>query len=117
MNHNYNDQAIKLAKGLRPYADVLTLDSGSQLAPHQQAFFDIQLPNVYYSGLVNAAYEALQKRTTHTILYFICSTFCVSKNDMKLSGAKHGGNQLQCSSTGYHFCQFEHEPSCPGCVV
>ena len=73
VNHQYNDQAVELVKGFRPQAEVIAIDSGSTLDERHNPFFDLKLPNVYYSGLVNAAYQELSDRPNHAILYFICS--------------------------------------------
>jgi len=73
VNHNHTAQALQLAQRLRFYGEVVTLDSGSHLTPLEQTAFDVCLPNVYYCGLLNAAYAELVKRPQHTALYFICS--------------------------------------------
>jgi len=59
-NHNENDKAIRWWERLNPYFDTVILDSGSDPAcSHPSA---INLPNVYYSGLMNKAYELLVER-------------------------------------------------------
>lgn len=59
-NHNENDLAIQWCNRLSPYFDTVILDSGSDpVCEHPSA---INLPNVYYSGLMNKAYEMLVQR-------------------------------------------------------
>ena len=74
VNHEHNDEVITLVNGIRPYANVFAIDSGSKLKDerHRQ-IFDLILPNVYYSGLLNAAFDEITKHQKNSILYFICS--------------------------------------------
>lgn len=73
VNHECNDGAVALVNGFRPYADVVAIDSGSNLEEQHDGIFDLKLPNVYYSGLLNVAYEEMRRRPAHGVLYFICS--------------------------------------------
>lgn len=69
LNHRHNDAAIRLKTAFSPYADVLAIDSGSDLSPTERPHFDIALPNVYYCGLLNAATRAAQNRADDEIVY------------------------------------------------
>ena len=59
-NHNENEKAVRWYELLSPNFDTLILDSGSEPAcAHPGA---VTLPNVYYSGLMNKAFELLLER-------------------------------------------------------
>ncbi len=60
LNHNENAKAIRWWEGLSPHFDTLILDSGSTPpCTHEGA---LVLDNIYYSGLMNQAYELLKQR-------------------------------------------------------
>lgn len=54
-NHNRNAEAIAWSQRLSPWFDTLILDSGSE--PRCEHPTAVPLDNVYYSGLVNEAYD------------------------------------------------------------
>ncbi len=57
LNHALTEQALALKRTFSALARTLAIDSGSTLTPDQRAAFDLALPNVYYSGLLNAVAE------------------------------------------------------------
>ncbi len=73
INHRHNQATIALKAAFSPHADVLAIDSGSDLTPAERPHFDLALPNVYYSGLLNAAAEATGTRPDDEIVYVWCS--------------------------------------------
>ncbi|WP_462247683.1 hypothetical protein [Ekhidna sp.] len=73
INHNHNENVKNHKTGFSPYVDFMAIDSGSKLEEHQKSYFDIELPNVYYSGLINAAFEYFHDRSDDFIIYFIAS--------------------------------------------
>lgn len=60
LNHALTEQALALKRTFSVHARTLAIDSGSALTPEQRAAFDLALPNVYYSGLLNAVAEQTQ---------------------------------------------------------
>jgi hypothetical protein len=59
-NHNANEKAVRWWTCLSPHFDTLILDSGSQPpCLHEGA---LNLDNLFYSGLMNKAYELLLQR-------------------------------------------------------
>ena len=77
VNHEHTAGAAALVRGFAPHADVLAIDSGSKLAEGERDLFALRLPNVYYSGLINAACEAASGMPDKEVLYFICSDVAV----------------------------------------
>ena len=61
----------------RDHGDTLLIDSGSKLNAKQRRHFDIVLPNVYYSGLLNRAHAVLLDSKADWML-FICSDVMIS---------------------------------------
>ena len=59
-NHNHNDDAVRWYEGLSPYFETVILDSGSN--PPCSHTGALVLPNIYYSGLMNKAYELLKQK-------------------------------------------------------
>ncbi len=59
-NHNHNEDAIRWCDRLSPYFDTVILDSGSLPACGDSRA--MVLPNIYYSGLMNKAYELLVQK-------------------------------------------------------
>lgn len=59
-NHNHNDDAVRWYEGLSPYFETVILDSGSN--PPCSHTGAMVLPNIYYSGLMNTAYELLKQK-------------------------------------------------------
>lgn len=59
-NHNHNDDAVRWYEGLSPYFETVILDSGSN--PPCSHTGAMVLPNIYYSGLMNKAYELLKQK-------------------------------------------------------
>ena len=54
INHGLVEQTLELKRRISMYSPTEAIDSGSELTPAQSAGFDVCLPNVYYSGLINA---------------------------------------------------------------
>lgn len=68
INHNHNQEGIALKNNLSPLADTILIDSGSTFEEGEKEQFDYTLPNVYYNGLINQAYEAFEEAHTHMLL-------------------------------------------------
>lgn len=68
INHNHNQEGIALKKSFSPLVDTILIDSGSTFADGEKDQFDYTLPNVYYNGLINQAYEAFKPEHTHMLL-------------------------------------------------
>ena len=59
LNYNQNEKAIAWCQRLAPHFDCLILDSGSNPpCRHEHA---VNLPNIYYSGLMNEAYRRCEE--------------------------------------------------------
>lgn len=54
LNHEHTAAALALKRTFAACGPVVALDSGSTLTAAERAGFDVALPNVYYSGLLNA---------------------------------------------------------------
>ena len=68
-NHNCNPDAVALKKAFLPFADTIIIDSGSTIHDSIAGYFDIQLDNVFYSGILNRAHEEMASRgCTHLLL-------------------------------------------------
>jgi hypothetical protein len=72
VNHGQTDAALALGRSFRRAAEVVLIDSGSDLSREQARAFDLALPNVYYAGLLNAA-VALAAERGAAVLYLVCS--------------------------------------------
>lgn len=68
-NHNGNENSIHLKENLSNYFDSIIIDSGSSKI-HEE--FDVQLGNVYYSGLFNESVRQCRLRNKK-YLFFIAS--------------------------------------------
>jgi glycosyltransferase involved in cell wall biosynthesis len=75
-NHNNNANAKLLSNTFSRYLTTQVIDSGS--AVKEKEF--INLPNVYYSGLYNYAYE-YAKSNNYQYLLFICSDVIVDVDE------------------------------------
>lgn len=71
VNHNENQKAIQLKQHLSEAFNPVLIDSGSTFEEGEKEHFDITLPNVFYNGLINHAYE--QMTPEHTHLFIITS--------------------------------------------
>ena len=68
-NHNCNLNAIALKKALLPLVDTIIIDSGSTIDDSIAGYFDIQLENVFYSGILNRAHDEMKsRRCSHLLL-------------------------------------------------
>jgi glycosyltransferase involved in cell wall biosynthesis len=76
VNYNCNDNARKLRKIFSQYFDTQVIDSGS--STKDNSF--INLPNVYYSGLYNHAYNHAISKGYEYIL-FICSDVIIEEEE------------------------------------
>ncbi len=92
-NHNLNDQAIQLKNDFLLYCETKLIDSGSNIKKEQLQYFDHLLPNVYYSGLLNKAFECLQK-SQKTILLFVASDVQIPNYRLLLQNLMHAFNKL-----------------------
>jgi hypothetical protein len=108
VNHNYNENSSKLYNTLVNYFDTVIFDSGSTNPPRES----VKLPNIYYSGLLNAAYEVSSKNG-YDFLLFICSDVMIEPEEaaklyQRLSGLDFDKIALYSpSSTGgdHSFCR------------
>lgn len=73
VNHERTADALLLADSFRPHAEVSCIDSGSRLSPRERERFDLCLPNVYYSGLFNAAVSGCAELDDDDALLLVCS--------------------------------------------
>jgi hypothetical protein len=73
VNHNHTANAVALKESLGRRVKTLLLDSGSALEPEHATAFDRLLPNVYYSGLLNAAVGLASDMDPADPLLFVCS--------------------------------------------
>ena len=73
VNHNHNQQAIRLRDAFAKENQALLIDSGSHLSTQEEERVDIGLPNVYYTGLVNKAWEQTKGMGPDEILLFVSS--------------------------------------------
>lgn len=73
VNHNHNQQAIRLRDAFAKKTQALLIDSGSRLSAEEEERVDIGLPNVYYTGLVNEAWRQTKEMSPDEILLFVSS--------------------------------------------
>lgn len=76
VNHNNNENAKLLFKTFSPYLTTQVIDSGSTIKTPEF----INLPNIYYSGLYNYAYQHA-KSNNFKYLLFICSDVIVDESE------------------------------------
>ncbi len=74
-NHNHNANAIALREGFRSVLgnDAILIDSGSDIAESERQHFDDCQKNIYYSGLLNCAFEHSANLAADDPILFICS--------------------------------------------
>jgi hypothetical protein len=77
INHGLAEQALALRDAFARHVSALAIDSGSRLDAAQAARFTVALPNVYYSGLVNAAVAACADLADDGVLLVIASDVTV----------------------------------------
>lgn len=73
LNHALTRQALELKRRLSPHARTIAIDSGSVLTTEEFAQFDLALPNVYYSGLLNAVAEQTTSFAPDDPIFIWCS--------------------------------------------
>ncbi len=79
-NHNDNEKSSAWADRLSPHFDTVILDSGSDpVCTHP---LSVTLPNVFYSGLMNKAYELLCERG-YRWLMIVTSDIEIGDHDME----------------------------------
>ncbi|HEX7905860.1 MAG TPA: glycosyltransferase [Chitinophagaceae bacterium] len=120
VNHNHNSNAKKLKTLFTNYYETIVVDSGSTEKDNDF----INLPNIYYSGLYNYAYEtALNNEYEH--LLFICSDVIIEDDQARemisnlssidlskigvYSPASSGRSHYQCkkrNETGFRIVDF-----------
>lgn len=88
LNHKLNDETVRMVEGFRPYAEVFAIDSGSEPEPRHYPYFGRMLPNVHYSGMVNAACEALRDGSDQTLVYLITSDVRIDAYDRLIALTK-----------------------------
>ncbi len=73
INHNENENAIRLKKQFAGICDTILLDSGSEMKEEEKPFFDHVFGNIYYSGLLNEAFKVLTIDGNYKYLLVITS--------------------------------------------
>jgi hypothetical protein len=73
INHALNAQALQLKQIFSRLARTIAIDSGSPLTAAERAGFDLALPNVYYSGLLNAVAEHTALHAPDDPVFIWCS--------------------------------------------
>lgn len=73
VNHGLNAQALSLKRAFLPHTRTVAIDSGSELTPAERAGFDLALPNVYYSGLLNAVADEAANLPADEPVFVWCS--------------------------------------------
>lgn len=73
LNHGHVNAALELKRTLTQHARTIAIDSGSELSPAQRTGFDIALPNVFYSGLLNAVAERTESFAPDDPIFIWCS--------------------------------------------
>lgn len=73
INHNCNENAIRLKKGFERFSETVLIDSGSDLSVEEAANFDILLPNIFYSGLINEVHKHAKENLHEGIVFVVCS--------------------------------------------
>ncbi|NQZ75643.1 MAG: hypothetical protein HRT61_05960 [Ekhidna sp.] len=68
INHNHNKEGIALKSRFSQHIDTVLIDSGSTFSGEEEKDFDFTLPNVYYNGLLNKAYECFIEKHSHLFL-------------------------------------------------
>lgn len=94
INHNHNQEGITLKNRFAPHVDTLLIDSGSTFKSGEKEQFDFTLPNVYYNGLINKAYESFKEEHTH--MFLITSDVIIEDIEALLNRMKevYSGNPL-----------------------
>ena len=80
VNHEHTDEALKLGRAFSAHCATVLLDSGSTLNSEQRTEFTECLPNVYYSGLLNAAVRQADSRPDEEPMLFWCSDVGVKEH-------------------------------------
>ena len=73
VNHNHTQQAIRLRDSFAKEKQSLLIDSGSDLSASEEDRIDIGLPNVYYTGLINEAWQQTKGMDPDEVLLFVSS--------------------------------------------
>ncbi|NTW31664.1 MAG: glycosyltransferase [Bacteroidetes bacterium] len=108
VNHNNNENAIKLRNNFSRYFDTIIIDSGSEIK--DKTF--ICLENVYYSGLLNNAYN-YAKTNKYDFLLSICSDVICENSEIdkmaltlkKLDLTKIGVYSPSSSGRSHAYCK------------
>jgi hypothetical protein len=87
VNHGHNAHALALRDRLTTVVDAVAIDSGSQLTHVEHDAFDVCLPNVYYSGLLNEAVRQVQARG-HDSLLLVASDVRVEQVETLVTHAR-----------------------------
>jgi GT2 family glycosyltransferase len=82
-NHECNDNSILLAQYFSEYFDTIIIDSGSICPPEKS----LHLKNIYYSGLLNFAYN-ISRKEKYDKLFFICSDVVFTYEQIEILVAK-----------------------------
>jgi hypothetical protein len=77
INHALARQALDLKRSFAAHAQTIVIDSGSSLTAAERAEFDVALPNVYYSGLLNEIAQQTRSLKEADPVYIWCSDVTV----------------------------------------
>ena len=81
-NYNENEKSIEWWKRLSPHFDTVILDSGSNPpCLHEGA---LNLPNIFYSGLMNKAYELVKEKGYRWLMIVTSDIEISDRNTAKL---------------------------------
>jgi len=79
VNHNENENALKLKKSFSKYFDTIVFDSDSKIKNEEF----VLLANVYYSGLFNYSYK-FAKEYNYDYIMFICSDVEIADDQLEI---------------------------------
>jgi hypothetical protein len=85
INHALTAQARHLKRSFAGHAHTIAIDSGSSLTSADRADFDVALPNVYYSGLLNEIERQASSLGANDPVYIWCSDVAVSDHGEAIS--------------------------------
>ena len=73
VNHGLAQDALRLRDAFADCGPAIAIDSGSDLTAQERSAFDQCLPNVYYTGLLDAVLERCAPQADSEVLFFVCS--------------------------------------------
>lgn len=88
LNYNLNQESLALKTALSPFSETWIVDSGSKLSDAERAAFDLCLPNVFYSGMMNAVWERTADYSDDDVVFFITSDVTIHEPEKTISRLK-----------------------------